>query len=81
MCCCGTDGGDSQESEAEDVENGSALPPAVDGARAEANSQQQAQVGSETSSEEEEDESDEGDEEEEGEGDAEGQLTKEESIA
>ena len=78
MCCCGTDGGDSQESEGEDVENGSALPPAVDGARAEANSQQQAQVGSETSSE---DESDEGDEEEEGEGDAEGQLTKEESIA
>lgn len=75
MCCCGTDGDDSQDSEGEDVENGTALPPAVDGATAEPNSQQQAQVGSDTSSEEEEDE-DESDEEEGGEGDAEGQQVE-----
>lgn len=78
MCCGGTDGADSQDSEGEDVENATALPPAVDGGTAEADLQQEAQVGSETSSEEEEDESD---EEEDGEGDAEGQLMKEESIA
>lgn len=80
MFCGGTDGGDSQDSEGEDVENGAALPPAVDGATAEANSQQEAQVDSEASSEEEDDE-DESDEEEEGEGDAEGLLIKEESVA
>lgn len=81
MCCGGADGDDSQESEGEDVESGSAPPPAVNGGTAKVDPQQQAQNDSEADSEEDEEE-EEGDEEE-GNEDEEGQAadgSKEHSL-
>ena len=69
--CDGADGDDSQESEGEDVEDSSALAPAVNSGTVKADPRHQAQSDSEAESEEVEDE-EEGDK-----GDAEGQAADE----
>ena len=72
--CDGADGDDSQESEGEDVEDSTALAPAVNSDTVEADPRHQAQSDSEAESEEVEEEED---EEEGDKGDAEGQAADE----